>query len=816
MNHSKKTLNLNEQYKFLVTIKEADLIVEADSEKLLGLLVIDLPKLKITNSVEQRSHYRAISNWLTKFKTSSNASNLDRVKGYLNAFDHLCELKEWDKAVAVIAAHLDSPLKETLFEELQGWGEYGIVISICNQLLGRVSEDFDCYLYNQMGIAYQRIGLYREAIDFFQKLLDISSKFEDILIQGDALGHIGDTYRLIGEIDKATNYIEKSWEILEHSDKRGLKQSAYFSSLGNISLDREDYNQAIQLHKQSLSICKKLDNKQGYLTSLVNLAAIHLSLKQNKKTVKYIKEGLEIAKSIGNRKLEAKLLSNLGMYHSSLKEQSQGLECFENAQKLFKEINDKEGEGETIAGLGLLYYNSSNYRQAITYLEQSLSIMQSIEAGLHKKRVLDALGKSYLALEEYDMAIQHLQTSLDIRKEKCIETDDILIFIALGTSYFELKNYSQAINYYEQYLALNEMLNRYEDLEDTLNYLGSAYSVLGSSHSALGENYKATEYHKKSIDIASKVGDQKEEAVVLNNLATNLLTLKEYDQAIECLQQCLKITRAINDRKVEAGALGNLANIYRALGDHSRTIKYNHQCLEIAHEVGDFNCVSRTLGNLGNAYFSLRNYEQAVYWYQKRIIVAEKIGDFPGIKKTQEILAKLKFNSKISVETTHVDFPIKDKNLILIVDRRDIEEFAIYSIVELFNQLQVTRETIFESRGKIDFVIHGYDDDPRELFEITEVRRWISLVESQVKYWSFFLCLDRESQGINLLYSCTTTCKKVSPTQMYIPVEETFEFWTRHIAWLNEFCDKHQIDENTNTEITNLLTNKLFPGLKES
>jgi tetratricopeptide (TPR) repeat protein len=221
MNHSKKLSSPNKQYKLLVTIKEADLIVEADSENLLRLLGIDLPKLKITNSVEQRSHYRAISNWLTKFKTPSNASNLDRVKGYLNAFDHLCKLKEWNKAVIVIASHIDSPLKERLFEELQGWGEYNIVISICNQLLGKVSEDFDCYLYNQMGMAYQRIGLYREAIDFFKKSLDISSEFEDILIQGEALGHIGDTYRLIGEIDKATNYIEKSWEILKHSDKRG-------------------------------------------------------------------------------------------------------------------------------------------------------------------------------------------------------------------------------------------------------------------------------------------------------------------------------------------------------------------------------------------------------------------------------------------------------------------------------------------------------------------------------------------------------------------------------------------------------------------
>jgi hypothetical protein len=47
---------------------------------------------------EQRLQYRAVVQWLTDYKPKSDATNLGKVKGYLEAFHHLSEVEAWEKA----------------------------------------------------------------------------------------------------------------------------------------------------------------------------------------------------------------------------------------------------------------------------------------------------------------------------------------------------------------------------------------------------------------------------------------------------------------------------------------------------------------------------------------------------------------------------------------------------------------------------------------------------------------------------------------------------------------------------------------------
>ncbi|NER07969.1 MAG: hypothetical protein F6K17_38175, partial [Okeania sp. SIO3C4] len=72
-----------------------------------GELVIAKVKsqLKVQISTEinhwQLGQWVAIRNWLTKYKPKQNANNLELVKGYLQAFQHLCELEEWELAYKI-------------------------------------------------------------------------------------------------------------------------------------------------------------------------------------------------------------------------------------------------------------------------------------------------------------------------------------------------------------------------------------------------------------------------------------------------------------------------------------------------------------------------------------------------------------------------------------------------------------------------------------------------------------------------------------------------------------------------------------------
>jgi hypothetical protein len=55
-------------------------------EEMLQKLGFDAKQLKLIKSPKKRSNYRAVINWLTKYHPNPNFSNLEKVKGSLEAF----------------------------------------------------------------------------------------------------------------------------------------------------------------------------------------------------------------------------------------------------------------------------------------------------------------------------------------------------------------------------------------------------------------------------------------------------------------------------------------------------------------------------------------------------------------------------------------------------------------------------------------------------------------------------------------------------------------------------------------------------------
>lgn len=74
------------------------------SEKLLlEQLSISLNTIKYnTITSPHRAYYRAVINWVTKYKPSPNAPKLERVRVYLEAFYHLCNIEDWHRVNVIL------------------------------------------------------------------------------------------------------------------------------------------------------------------------------------------------------------------------------------------------------------------------------------------------------------------------------------------------------------------------------------------------------------------------------------------------------------------------------------------------------------------------------------------------------------------------------------------------------------------------------------------------------------------------------------------------------------------------------------------
>jgi hypothetical protein len=163
---------------------------------------------------------------------------------------------------------------------------------------------------------------------------------------------------------------------------------------------------------------------------------------------------------------------------------------------------------------------------------------------------------------------------------------------------------------------------------------------------------------------------------------------------------------------------------------------------------------------------------------------------------------------------------IKDSSLVLLnVSRDEIEGQDISGFTELLSRLLINDDMIKKAKGKLSFMIDGYNHDEREIYEIPEVREWTKKVIPAFKYWGYFLNMDeylRNKAGLRMLHFCFVDIKVVSTDNIlkrkFVEADkhQSIEFLNQLFEWLNEFTDKYNISLEVNKEQSFLIGNTLF------
>jgi len=86
----------------------------------------------------------------------------------------------------------------------------------------------------------------------------------------------------------------------------------------------------------------------------------------------------------------------------------------------------------------------------------------------------------------------------------------------------------------------------------------------------------------------------------------------------------------------------------------------------------------------------------------------------------------------------------------LIAGKDDIHKMNYEPLIHFMERVCSNKELLFQLREKVEIGIHGYDNDPRELNQIEEVRKWIKNSVAKVPGLSYFLVNDKYAQFIKL------------------------------------------------------------------
>jgi len=102
-------------------------------------------------------------------------------------------------------------------------------------------------------------------------------------------------------------------------------------------------------------------------------------------------------------------------------------------------------------------------------------------------------------------------------------------------------------------------------------------------------------------------------------------------------------------------------------------------------------------------------------------------------------------------------------------------------------------ENVKRFQRKVTLFIDGYDDDPRDLYAIDEVRSWVQMLDIAFPFWFFFLSLGPES-SLRWIPFCLCHYRQVQGGKMIDP-PELRAFVARHQHAMHHLYSLHGISQ---------------------
>jgi hypothetical protein len=151
---------------------------------------------------------------------------------------------------------------------------------------------------------------------------------------------------------------------------------------------------------------------------------------------------------------------------------------------------------------------------------------------------------------------------------------------------------------------------------------------------------------------------------------------------------------------------------------------------------------------------------------------------------------------------------LASKRNVITIDRSAVEMGDVATCTASLKPLTRTRQSVLASNGSVSFLVTGYDADPRELFEIEEVRHYFRRLDDHQPQW-FHLC-SRTDGTLKLVFMCTSKVN-ATPSAAAGTIEHTVgrgcmeSFLMRHYHAMKGLHEQFSVPQTTSENISGLV-----------
>ena len=160
--------------------------------------------------------------------------------------------------------------------------------------------------------------------------------------------------------------------------------------------------------------------------------------------------------------------------------------------------------------------------------------------------------------------------------------------------------------------------------------LAHSHYHLAHAHAMLLD-YEASELHvRQSLTEFRELGDQGQEAVVLNGLANLLAGQGQYEEALELLLDALRMISSLGHWWTQGMLEKSTGQLYAMMGDYGQALAHSERALRLYRESCNPGGAAETLDSIGSIYRKRGDLGRARSFYEQAVAAFREIGELFG------------------------------------------------------------------------------------------------------------------------------------------------------------------------------------------
>ncbi|MFH0930311.1 MAG: sigma 54-interacting transcriptional regulator [Candidatus Zixiibacteriota bacterium] len=363
--------------------------------------------------------------------------------------------------------------------------------------------------------------------------------------------------------EEAIKHYENSLKFYEQGLEKSLaRKEEILAKLGRQYVISGNFDKALGLYFEAIKYVKQEEQIPDRIAKLYQeLGVLYLRKGDYEKAIKILKEGLSICSEVQFPKVSAELNTTLGWVYQRKSDYPEAVSCFQRSIELLGKENSKE-LGLALNGLGVVYWTLGEFNKALNCYNKSLIIFEELKEENSLATVYTNLGLLSRSKDKAREALKYFEKALYVKQKYGVIADLSFLYNNIALTWENLYEWDKSLEYHLKSYELKEKMGDQKGLANTLTNLGLVYLRRGALN-------KSLESHSKALKLFQNLKDKRGVAYSCFNLGEVYLLKEEWPKSKTYLEKSLRLRQELDDKSGLADSLSLLGRFNLETGDFS-------------------------------------------------------------------------------------------------------------------------------------------------------------------------------------------------------------------------------------------------------